>query len=808
MVALFGKYSTTRPWVIVLAWVALGGFASLLAPNWDQNSQDDDVRFLPARCASVRGFSLLSEAFPDDVSASRLILSFERETGELSPSDFALVDTIVSALSEYRLTHPEWKMGRIVSHRDPFLGKRLVSRDGKCTLVQVPLSTPYLANQTRLAVAEAEKVLQIALKEWSQDKVNKNHPTIQLTGPAGIGHDLISASANGLEATTGATIALVVVVLLVVHKAPLLALIPLVTIALSVWVALKLLAVATLIPGFYLVNVSKIFAVVMLYGAGTDYCLFLISRYKEELSKGYDTKRALIRAMDGVGNALIASALTVICGLGFMVFAEFVKIRCGGPAIAVSLGVALLASMSLTPAMLYLLGPAVFWPGKPPGAGGPVQSGIWDVISHMVVARPKAIWIGAMLLLLPLAFLGLFAKASYRATAELNPNSSSILGLQAIQRHFPAGETGPLTVLIESPKSWRRPEGQEAISRLTQVFGSLPHISEVRSLTQPLGNHGTPALTASKNGVGLPLLDQLGLWKTIESQVQKTIQGFYLATLVPPITNRNSELQLVMGEVRPVERHIARFDLVMDCDPFEPEAVYAVDCVELWLKDEMARFVADQGPVRGEVVGMAVSARDMAQVVEADRFRVNILVLAGVWIILWVVVRKPWLAVYLLATVLLSYFATLGATMLLAQHVFGRVGGEVDWRVPFFLFVILVAVGEDYNILLMSRMLEKVGKLGPTEAMREALASTGGTITSCGLIMAGTFATLAFAGLSTLVQIGFSLAFGVLLDTFLVRPFLVPAFVLMIWKDETYVDARDLPNTQEALDEHAWRKAV
>lgn len=104
-----------------------------------------------------------------------------------------------------------------------------------------------------------------------------------------------------------------------VHKAPLLALIPLVTIALSVWVALKLLAVATLIPGFYLVNVSKIFAVVMLYGAGTDYCLFLISRYKEELSKGYDTKRALIRAMDGVGYALIASALTVICGLGFMV---------------------------------------------------------------------------------------------------------------------------------------------------------------------------------------------------------------------------------------------------------------------------------------------------------------------------------------------------------------------------------------------------------------------------------------------------------------------------------------------------------
>jgi RND superfamily putative drug exporter len=184
------------------------------------------------------------------------------------------------------------------------------------------------------------------------------------------------------------------------------------------------------------------------------------------------------------------------------------------------------------------------------------------------------------------------------------------------------------------------------------------------------------------------------------------------------------------------------------------------------------------------------------------------MVLTGILAILWVVVKKPWLAFYLLATVLLSYFATLGATMLLAQHLFGRIAGEVDWRVPFFLFVILVAVGEDYNILLMSRMLEKVGKLGPTEAMREALASTGGTITSCGLIMAGTFATLAFAGLSTLVQIGFALAFGVLVDTFIVRPFLVPAFVLMVWKDERFTDDRNLPDTREAFDQHAWRKAV
>ena len=110
--------------------------------------------------------------------------------------------------------------------------------------------------------------------------------------------------------------------------------------------------------------------------------------------------------------------------------------------------------------------------------------------------------------------------------------------------------------------------------------------------------------------------------------------------------------------------------------------------------------------------------------------------------------------------------------------------GEVDWRVPFFLFTILVAVGEDYNIFLLTRAIEEKEKHGGEEGLRRALAHTGGTITSCGLIMAGTFATLMMAGLNTLVQVGFALAFGVLLDTFLVRPFLVPAFTLWLWRGQ------------------------
>src|SRR5207248_3163649 len=151
---------------------------------------------------------------------------------------------------------------------------------------------------------------------------------------------------------------------------------------------------------------------------------------------------------------------------------------------------------------------------------------------------------------------------------------------------------------------------------------------------------------------------------------------------------------------------------------------------------------APLGSVRAECYGVTIGARDLAAITEADRTRVNGLVLAGIFVILLLLVRRPWLAAYLLATVLLSYYTTLGASALAATWWSGRPLGQVDWRVPFFLFTILVAVGEDYNILLVMRALQEKRKYGATEGMQRALARTGGTITSCGFIMAGTFATL------------------------------------------------------------------
>jgi RND superfamily putative drug exporter len=461
-------------------------------------------------------------------------------------------------------------------------------------------------------------------------------------------------------------------------------------------------------------------------------------------------------------------------GLGLMACAEFAKVRYAGPAIAVSLGVALLASLTLTPALLCLLGKHVFWPKRPPAAGADLPTnpclGLWDWVSRRVAQRPGKVWLAAAVILLPLVFLGLRVQPSYRATEELSPRTESLRGLAAIQRHFTAGEVGPITVLLTADEDWSGWDGRAQIAHLSHGFARLPNVAEVRSLTQPLGM-ALPELRTRPDGHGLlhelillvqPLLSEF------QAEVQQTAREYYVAELP--------------GDRAPARRYVTRIDVILHSDPFEPASAETLRLIQTWLRDELPRYHFVRGPVQAECYGITANGQDLCELTEADRHRVNSLVLAAILLILLALVRRLLLAVYLLVTVLASYYAALGATALAAVLWTGTLSMSLDWRVPFFLFTILVAVGEDYNILLVSRAIEERKRHGGVEGMRRALSRTGGAITSCGLIMAGTFATLMIAGLNTLSQIGFALAFGVLVDTFLVRPFLVPAWAMLFWR--------------------------
>ena len=641
-----GGFTARFPWLIIALWVMAGLALAHYAPSWDSRAQDDDINFLPARCASVKGYKLLQEAFPQDVYASRLVFALERRDAKLTASDLALADGMVKVLGKLRDAEPGLQIKKIIHQRDPFMGSRLMSADGHCTLVQVSLATPYLGLKTCIAVEKADKAVRAWLDEQPGDK-----PNLHTTGPAGVGHDLISAGGASLDATTLATVLLVIVILLAVYRSPLLALIPLLSIAVAVWVALNILALCTLIPGFVLVNISQIFAIVMLYGAGTDYCLFLISRYREELAAGKAAGPALKDAVGGVGGALVASAGTVICGLGLMGLAEFAKIKCGGPAIAVSLAVALVSSLTLTPALLSLLGKAAFWPvGVPKKAATEEESeGVWGRVSRLVMKRPLAIWTGSVALLLPLALLGMAVRSSYRATGELSPTCSSVLGLEAICRHFTPGEVGPVTVLLESTADWDSPEGRRIIEHLSLGFGTLPNVAEVRSMTRPLGKPVEEARGPAHNPTAPPRRNLFGalirnLADGINEQVKKATRSVYL-----------SKVQDEAGT-----RHVTRLDVVLRSDPFDPKSAETLYVIQLWLDDALPSLAAKMPHARGETYGITVSSQDLATITESDRLRVNILVLGGVFLILVFLVRHVGFACYLLATVLLSYYATLG----------------------------------------------------------------------------------------------------------------------------------------------------
>ena len=751
-----GRFTAHRPLWVLAAWGLLAGLLAAAAPAWEERCQDEDIHFLPARCLSVQGYELLRAAFPREVYGSKLILALERHDGRLRADDLALIKQLADELAALRRDHPDWGLGTITAPHDPLIGSRFCSPDGRCALVAVSLESPFLAIKTTEVVKQVEaRLAPLVAAHRAALGPAGDGLAFALTGPAGIGRDLNDAAYRSLDDTTLATVVLVVVILLLVYRSPLLALVPLATVGVSVWVSLRVLALLALIPEFQLVNITKIFVVVVLYGAGTDYCLFLISRYREELHAGRAPRRALRCALRHVGGALTASAATVVCGLGMMGFAEFAKLKYTGPAIALSLLVALAASLTLAPALLRVLGWWAFWPraAGPAGAAGPPGEGgerFWGWVSRHIAARPARIWLVSVLVLLPFAVLGYRTDYVFDVCAELPREAQSRQGLAAIRRHFTAGEIGPLTILLEGERDWSAPEGRAAVARLSRELAALPNVAEVRSLTQPLG---VPPAEPAERPAWLAVLPRLA-----DTLAESAAREFYLA--------------------RPAQGRVTRLDVVFHTEPFAAESVATMHAVRQHLdRWQAARPV---GAARYVLYGITPSVHDLAEVHEADRLRVQALVLVGILLILVAVVRRPFVAAYLLVSVLFSYYVTIGVTELLSLGWLEGELGRVDWKVPYFVFTILVAVGEDYNIFLMARVLEESRRHGWRAGTQRALARTGATITCCGLIMAGTFATMMLCSLITLVQLGIALAFGVLLDTFIVRPILVPAFLLVI----------------------------
>ena len=597
---------------------------------------------------------------------------------------------------------------------------------------------------------------------------------LRMTGSAAVGHDMNKSANSSLSATTWTTIGLVVLILLIVYQSPLLALIPLATIALSVLVSLWAIASLTLIPGlkFQVINITNIFVIVVLFGAGTDYCLFLIARYREELARGRTGDEALREAIEQVGGALVASAGTVIVGLGMLWFSSFAKIQYTGPAIALSLAIGLLAALTLAPVLLHWLRGAVFFPFTPPhhekGADREAESlaqiplaTFWGRVADVVIERPGMILGVSLLSLAPFAVVGATTTPNYSQLTDLSPDQPSIIGSKLVSRYFAAGELGPTTVLIEHPQlDFRSEKGRGVIESLSKQIAALPNVQEVRSISRPLGINPESLRERFADQVRRPFVDPR-----------------YVATMPVEAADVN---------------HITRIDLIFQSDPFSDRSLRSLNEVRRVVTAAAQPGAPLAGMTATGLAGSTAMVADLKQVTTQDEQRMYWLVTLGVYIILVILLRRPGICLYLIATVVLGYLASLGMTELVFRSLHNGPDPWVglDWKVSFFLFVILVAVGEDYNIFLMARVIEEEKKHGVIEGTRQAVMHTGGIISSCGLIMAGTFGSMLTGNLTALKELGFALGLGVILDTFIVRPVLVPAFVVLLHRYRTRVPSK------------------
>lgn len=690
-----------------------------------------------------------------------------------------------------------WKTDGIGSALMDLRGNEAVAR-----LVVLHLSTEFLAVENVETFERVRAELE-AVRRWAAAH-SEHPPEIGLSGSAAVGSDLLVASAEAVGNTEWATLICVTIILAFVYRAPLLILIPMVTIGVALQISLGLLASATRVDlwtgwewwTFGVFKTTRIFVVVILFGAGTDFCLFLIARMRENLAEGLDRCAALEQSLVQVAPALAASALTTILGLGMMAFAEFGKLAHSGPAIGIALAVTLLACLTLTPALLVALGGLPFGlglRGETPRSdtATPWRERFWERLGEFVVRRPSLILTVSVLAMLPLAILGWDRQhhVTYDLLAGLDRTRPSRAGTDLLRRHFPVGESGPVVLLARLPvghPAWMDGEPTVAASDgaggLAAAIESLPGVDYVRSLDAPLGHRGRPGGTSQQMVRAFP-----------------QVRAIFLAEPVDPSSvSASTEPSRAPPRNLAADGGVLRFDVVLEQDPF---SIAATDTVGAILALAASRADQDRFWTDAEfsVAGTTAAVRDLRQVTVSDTRRIELLVIAAVYLVLVAILRHPIVCAYMILSVVFSYLVTVGLSDLVFAYAYGDDYRGLEWKVPLFLFVILVAVGEDYNVYLASRVFEEQERLGPFAGLRRAIAKTGGIISSCGAIMAGTFVSMTapvwylaipeFFGplrgwatpeggsLQGMIQMGFALTIGVLLDTFVVRPVLLPAFL-------------------------------
>ena len=683
------------PSLLLVAWLGAGAFGGPLFGRVAEVTSNDATTFLPSEAEATEVQKHLPAFLGDDVIPAIVVITDQGE-GVLSDSVIATVQRQLAGL-------PESSPGVVSA------SPAITSQDGKALQVFVQLDA---TRETDEDVDAINSYLNTALAEGGL--------THYVTGPAGFSAEIGSAFAGIDALLLGVALLAVLIILVIVYRAPLLAFAVLISSLFALCAALGTVWVLAR-EGVVLLNgQTQGILFILVIGAATDYGLLYVSRYREELRRHQDRGTATLAALRGAFEPILAAGGTVIAGLLCLLLSNLQSNRDLGPIAAIGIAFAMLSAFTLLPAMLFVFGRASYWPRAPravetldgDGAEESEESedpmptrGVWRALPEVVAARPRRVWVGAGVLLV-VACAGFFSfKADGVPQSDLVLGSSDARTGQALlARHFPAGSGSPVYVVAAADQ-------RDAVAR------------------DLVANDGVASVAISSADSPAGVLPFTG-------------QGF--AAGAPTVVEGAVLLQVTLADA---------FD--------SPAAAQTVTS----LRADLPSGVLVGGKTATEIDSNAASTH--------DRNLITPVVLVVILLILMLLLRSILAPVLLIATTVLSFGATLGVSALVFNHVFDFPGA--DPALPLFGFVFLVALGIDYNIFLMTRVREESLRHGTQAGISRGLAITGGVITSAGLVLAATFAALAVVPVLFLAQIAFIVAFGVLLDTFVVRTLLVPA---------------------------------
>jgi len=576
-----------------------------------------------------------------------------------------------------------------------------------------------------------------------------------VTGDAAISSDMQASSEKDLMMIEPITIVIILVLMGILFRSVLAWVIPLGAVGIAVGISQALVFVigSTIAEINYTVTIM-LFAILM--GVGTDYSIFIVTRYREERIKGASRKEAVHTSVTWAGESIVTSGATVIIAFFSMAIAQFSFVQTMGLLLGMAIVVALLIALTFVPALLMLLGNGVFWPNngkrfrdyaekvmKRKAAG---NHGYFHKAASFSVKHAKAVIIVAILVSIPSTYIFMTQETSFDFIGSMG-NPESIQGMNAMTDDFGAGKIMPTQVVVTGDTVVYdgnfNYEYLDAIDNLTATMVADPMVQQVTGITRPYGEW----------------IDYRNL-SALNVETQATLQAAMLQSVGSD--NKSVLLTVVLKE--------------------QPQKASAVDFMAT-LRDQLADAKAGLPALSSSEIlvgGSTATLYDMSLSTSEQFTNIEILVIIGIFIVLMVVLGSILLPVFAIISIAMSITWAFAAVTM----VFGVwLGLPILWIIPLILFVMLMGIGMDYNVFILTRIREEVHKGKEIrEAVVDAVDWTGGIITALALIMAGAFGSIMLSSNTMLQMFGFALALAVLLDAMVVRTYIVPAAIVLMGK--------------------------